>query len=152
MECTFEQFIEEVKEYLRKIDQLSEAVEEQLRTYGGVQRHLKAICEAPYDGGRTYALHTKKICEEILHSGYIETKSKAAALSSTVKNVGPYKVKVPARLLPRVEEVEGYDAKIQKELNKADTLLQKIERKVSWKIWVNKASASQPDNAISDAN
>ena len=37
MECAFEQFIEEIKEFLRETNQLSKDVEEHLRSYSGMQ-------------------------------------------------------------------------------------------------------------------
>lgn len=131
MECTFEQFIEETKKVLRETDQLSIDVEEHLRSYGGMQA-LKKASKASSDGGRKNALELKVVCEEIVKSAYITTKNKAAVLSTTIKKVGPHKANIKKRFRPKAEEIEEYDARIQRELYKADTLLQKIERKVGW--------------------
>ena len=131
MEFTFEQFIEETRKVLRETDQLSKDVEEHLRSYGGMQTLKKAFQDSP-DGGRKNALELKVVCEEIVNSTYIVTKIKAAALSTTIKKAEPHKVNIPERLRPKIEEIEEYSARSQSELHKADTLLQKIERKVGW--------------------
>ena len=129
MECTFEQFIEETKKVLRETDQLSKDVEEHLRSYG-VMQILKKGFKDSSDGRWKNALELKVICEEIVNSTYIVTKIKAAALSTTIKKAESHKVNIPERLRPKTEEIEEYSARIQSELHKADTLLQKIERKV----------------------
>ena len=129
MEFTFEQFIEETKRVLRETNQLSEDVEEHLRSYCGMQA-LKKVFKDSSDGGCKNALELKVVCEEIVKSAYITTKSKVAALSATVKKAGPHKANIPERLQPKAQEIEEYDARIKRELNKADTLLPKIEQKV----------------------
>ena len=131
MECTFEQFIEETRKVLRETDQLSKDVEEHLRSYGGMQTLKKAFQDSS-DGVRKNALELKVVCEEIVNSTYIATKSKAAALSTTIKKAEPHRVNIPERLRPKADEIVEYGARIQRELQTADTLLQKIERKVGW--------------------
>ena len=66
------------------------------------------------------------------NSTYIATKSKAAALSTTIKKAESHRVNIPERLRPKADEIVEYGARIQRELQTADTLLQKIERKVGW--------------------
>ena len=131
MECTFEQFIEEIRKVLRETDQLSKDVEELLRSYGGIQI-LKIVFKDSSDEGRKNAQELKVVCEEIVNSTYIATKIKAVFLSFTIKKTEPHRVNIPERLRPKAEEIEEYDARIRRELDKADTLLQKIERKVGW--------------------
>ena len=131
MECTFEQFIEEVRKVLRETDQLSKDLEELLRSYGGIQK-LKIAFKDSSDGGRKNALELKVVCEEIVNSTYIATKIKAVFLSFTIEKAEPHRVNIPERLRPKAEEIEKYSARIKSELHKADTLLQKIERKVGW--------------------
>ena len=129
MGCTFEQFIEEIRKVLRETDQLSKDLEELLRSYGGIQI-LKIAFKDSSDGGRKNALELKVVCEEIVNSTYIATKIKSVFLSFTIEKAEPHRVNIPERLRPKAEEIEEYDARIQSELRKADTLLQKIERKV----------------------
>ena len=131
MECAFEQFIEEIKEFLRETNQLSKDVEEHLRSYSGMQA-LKKVFKDASDGGRKDALELKAVCEEIVNSSYIETKNKAVVLSTVVKAVKPNMANIPGRLRPTAEEIEEYCARIQRNLSKADTLLQEMERKVGW--------------------
>ena len=124
-----EPLIEETREVLRETDQLSKDVEEHLRSYGRMQILIKAFKDSS-DGEQKNALELIVVCEEIVNSTYIKTKIKAAALSTTIKKAEPHKVNIPERLRPKTEEIEEYGARIQSELHKADTLLQKIERKV----------------------
>ena len=131
MEFTFEQFIEETRKVLRETDQLSKDVEEHLRSYGGMQTLKKAFQDSP-DGGRKNALELKVVCEEIVNSTYIATKIKAAALSTAIKKAESHRVNIPERLRPKADEIVEYGARIQRELQTADTLLHKIERKVGW--------------------
>ena len=131
MGCTFEQFIEEIRKVLRETDQLSKDVEEHLRSYGGMQTLKKAFQDSP-GGGRKNALELKVVCEEIVNSTYIATKIKAAALSTAIKKAESHRVNIPERLRPKADEIVEYGARIQRELQTADTLLQKIERKVGW--------------------
>ena len=126
---TYEQFIEETRKVLRETDQLSKDVEEHLRSYGGMQTLKKAFQDSP-DGGQKNALELKVVCEEIVNSTYIATKIKAVFLSFTIEKAEPHRVNIPERLRPKAEEIEKYSARIKSELHKADTLLQKIERKV----------------------
>lgn len=126
---TYEQFIEETRKVLRETDQLSKDVEEHLRSYGGMQTLKKAFQDSP-DGGQKNALELKVVCEEILNSTYIATKIKAAALSTAIKKAESHRVHIPERLRPKADEIVEYGARIERELQTADTLLQKIERKV----------------------
>ena len=128
---TYEQFIEETRKVLRETDQLSKDVEEHLRSYGGMQTLKKAFQDSP-DGGQKNALELKVVCEEILNSTYIATKIKAAALSTAIKKAESHRVHIPERLRPKADEIVEYGARIERELQTADTLLQKIERKVGW--------------------
>ena len=129
MECTFEQFIEETRKVLRETDQLSKDVEELLRSYGGIQI-LKIVFKDSSDEGRKNAQELKVVCEEIVNSTYIATKIKAVFLSFTIKKTEPHRVNIPERLELKADEIVEYGARIQRELQTADTLLQKIERKV----------------------
>ena len=155
MADTFEQFIEKIEKYWKEIDQLSVNVKEQLRSYIEMQS-LELRFKDLSDGGQGDALKTKKICEEIVYCSYITLKTKDVTLSTTVKKVEQHKAKIPERLRPRAEEIEEYERRIQRELCKADTLLQKIEREVGWNNGANKTSPFikpplRPNNAISDA-
>lgn len=129
MADTFEQFIEDIKKHWKEVDQLSVDVKEQLRSYIEMQA-LELRFKDLSDGGQGDALKTKKICEEIVYSSYITLKTNDVALSTAVKKVEQHKAKIPERLRPRAEEIEEYERRIQRELCKADTLLQKIEREV----------------------
>ena len=136
---TFEPIIEDMKKYWKETDQLSEDVKEQLRSYTEMQA-LELRFKDLSDGGQGDALKTKKICEEIVYSSYITLKTKDACLSTMVKKVEQHKAKIPERLRPRTEEIEEYERRIKRELCKADTLLQKIEREVGWNNGANKTS------------
>ena len=127
----FNGFLDQTREFLREINELSLEVEEQLRAYGDVDRKLEVLSRELPAGDRNNILVVKKVCEDVVFSAYILLKNKTATLSITVRQIEENESKLPEILQPKATEIKGYYAKIRLQINKADNLLKEIEEKVS---------------------
>ena len=126
----FNGFLDQTREFLTEVNELSQEVEEQLRTYGDVDRQLVFLSRKLPAGDRNNILAVKKVCEDVVFSDYILLKNKAAALSVTVRQIENEESKLPTILQSKATEIKGYFAKIKVQINKADNLLKEIIEKV----------------------
>ena len=124
-------FLDQTREFLTEINELSQEVEEQLRTYGDVDRQLIVLSRKLPAGDQNNILAVKEACEAVVFGEYILMKNKTAALSVTVRQIEEEESKLPEMLQSKATEIKGYYAKIRVQINKADNLLKEIEEKVS---------------------